>query len=377
MPKRVLLLATLETKREEIGFLQCALEAHGLKVEVVDVSLGSSGAVWDRSESKIEAIDAVGTRIGREVAQMLDGTIGAVAGLGGGTGSEIVLRVMKGLPFSFPKLLISTLPFDPRGAVADNSIFLIPTMVDIAGLNDELRRVFTSSAAMIAGLCKRSANDVGAEQRSVALTALGATAGAAEAVMANLRALGEEVMVFHANGFGGAAFTRFARVGAYKAVIDLTCHELTRLLFAGDHVPMRSRFTSAGDLPRVVLPGGLNFLGLGPLDTLPPQYRSRPHYRHSGYFTHVKLTEAEMTQAAEALSRDLNSASAPVHVVVPMGGFSHRDCPGGEIEDPALRQACLEVLSARAGNYTIDSTPHHINARETAAKVIESLQPLL
>ena len=376
MPAKVLLLATLETKREEAGFLREMLETHGLDVRIVDVSLGSGSAVRDRSETKAEAIEAVGARVGSDLAEMLDGTVHVVAGIGGGTGSEVILRAMKELPFSFPKILVSTLPFDPRAAVADNSVILVPTLVDIAGLNTEIRRVFITTAAMIAGLSKALAVDV-ANARSIALTALGATSGAADAIMSGLRAVGEETTVFHANGFGGAAFTRFAEAGAFKAVIDLTCHELTRLLFVGDHAPMPSRFTCAGHLPRAVLPGGLNFLGLGDLDSVPPQYRSRPHYRHSGYFTHVKLTETEMIQAAEALSCDLNDSRAQVHVIVPMGGFSHRDCPGGDIEDPSLRRICLDVLSARAGSYTVDAVPHHINAPETAARVIETLRPHL
>jgi hypothetical protein len=39
---------------------------------------------------------------------------------------------------------------------------------------------------------------------------------------------------------------------------------------------MPTRFTAGGDLPRVVLPGGLNFLGLGALDaTRPSCWRGR------------------------------------------------------------------------------------------------------
>jgi uncharacterized protein (UPF0261 family) len=56
-----------------------------------------------------------------------------VVGLGGGTGGEIILRAMHALPFDFPKILITTLPFDPRAALADNAITLVPTLVDVAG----------------------------------------------------------------------------------------------------------------------------------------------------------------------------------------------------------------------------------------------------
>ncbi len=372
MQATVILLATLETKREEIAFLQTALRGHGLLSVVIDVSLGSGGEVWD-GDRKTRAIEETGLRVGTEVFGMLGEPVRAVIGLGGGTGGEIILRVMQALPFTFPKLLITTLPFDPRGPLADNSIIIMPTLADIAGLNPALRQVFTASAAMIAGLCRVDPVDI-TETPTIGITALGATGGAAGALVAGFREIGEETTVFHANGYGGAAFARFAEAGAFKAVVDLTCHELTRWLIAGAHVPMPNRFSAAGHLPRVVLPGGMNFLGLGALDTVPGRYLDRPHYQHSCLFTHVKLTHAEMGRAVKSLASDLNAATAPVHVIVPMGGFSHHDCPGGEIEDADLRQVCLDEFAEHARHYTVQPIPHHINAPETAACVIEAMK---
>ena len=157
----------------------------------------------------------------------------------------------------------------------------------------------------------------------------------------------------------------------------MTCHELTRWLFAGAHVPMPTRFSAAGHLPQVVLPGALNFLGLGEIGLVAEPYLQRPHYRHSGFFTHVKLTEAEMKTAAETLAGHLNKAEAAAHVIVPMGGFSHQDCPGGAIEDSRLREICRDMLSANAKHYSVETVPHHINAPQTAGRAIEWLKPHL
>lgn len=377
MPSTVVLLATLETKNEELAFLKSALTEHGISVRVVDVSLGSGGSVWESAE-KLRAMEEVGARVGAELDAALDESIAAVVGIGGGTGGEIILRVMRALPFAFPKMLITTLPFDPRIALADNSIILVPTLADIAGLNATLRQVLTTSAALIAGLCGQQAQQPHvSENPSVGITALGATEGASSALVGALDAIGEESTVFHANGYGGAAFARFAECGAFKAVIDMTCHELTRWRFAGAHVPMPTRFSAASHLPQVVLPGCLNFIGLGEIGLVPEHYLDRPHYRHSGFFTHVKLTEDEMAEAAGELAGYLNAATAPVHVVIPMGGFSHQDRPGGAIEDTALRQICLDVLSDRSRGYSVDTIPQHINDPETAERVIGLLKPHL
>jgi uncharacterized protein (UPF0261 family) len=372
---RAVLLATLETKAEEAVYLTSALADHGVETRVVDVSLGAGDRILDGAD-KVRAIETVAARAGADVTAQLKDGVQTIVGLGGGTGGEIILRAMQALPFDVPKLLVTTLPFDPRAAVADNSIVLVPTLADIAGLNPTLRQVFTQSAAMVAGLCRVPRSDRAATP-SIGVTALGATGAAAEALVAGLRDIGEETTVFHANGYGGAAFARFAAAGAFKAVIDMTCHELNRWLFEGAHVPMPTRFTAAAHLPQVVLPGALNFLGLGALSTLQPAHLDRPHYRHSGFFTHVKLTTDEMALAAETLAGHLNAATGPVQVFVPMGGFSHRDCPGGEIEDPELRQTCLDVLTAQARHYTVQPIPFHINAPETAAQVIAALRPHL
>ena len=373
MRDQVLLLATLETKREEVAFLTQALSAQGLATTIVDVSLGSHGRCWD-GQRKIRAIEQTGARLGDTVSAMLQDNVGAVIGLGGGTGGEIILRVMQALPFDFPKLLITTLPFDPRAALADNAITLVPTLVDIAGLNPTLRQVFTTTASMVAGLCQAPVADR-TQQRTIGITALGATGGAAEGLVAGFSALGEESTVFHANGYGGAAFARFAETGRFKAVVDMTVHEINRWLFSGAHVPMPTRFSAGEALPRIVLPGGLNFLGLGAIDSVAPVLLARAHYQHTGQFTHVKLTDAQMVTAATALAGYLNALAGPVHVIVPMGGFSHRDSPGGEIEDPGLREICLKVLGSAAKSFSVEAISDHINAPGTSARVVAALRP--
>jgi uncharacterized protein (UPF0261 family) len=179
--------------------------------------------------------------------------------------------------------------------------------------------------------------------------------------------------IFHANGYGGAALVRFVREGEAAGVIDLNVHELGRMRLAGVSVPMPDRFTVAGGLPRIVLPGALNFLGLGAIDTLSPDQRTRPHYRHTGHFTHVQLTEPEMAAQAAALAEALNMATGPTHVLVPMGGFSHEDRPGGAIEAPRLREIAAEVLATLARAFTVERLPSHINTPETGTAAVTAL----
>jgi uncharacterized protein (UPF0261 family) len=301
-----------------------------------------------------------------------------VIAIGGGTGGEIALQILRGLPITFPKIMVTTLPFDPRIAVADNSIILVPTLADVSGMNTMLRECLENTALMTAGLCRKTRKgELTNVAKSVGITGLGATDGAIKPLIRAFADMGRETTVFHANGYGGAAFARFAMQDAFDAIIDLTPHELTRLHIAGVHAAMPHRFSAGADLPRIVLPGALNFIGLGQKSLVPDQYLDRPHYEHSGFFTHVKLTQEEMIKVSTILAGHLNALTGPCRVIVPMGGFSHQDREGGPIEDASLRQVCLDTLTSHL-NDSIVVTPidAHIAAPVVTQTILTSLAEL-
>lgn len=366
---RALLIGTLETKEEALRSMQSALEHHGLQVEIVDVSLRIQGRHLSGAE-KLKLMETRAKEAAKHIAACCSDFDVAV-GIGGGTGSEIVVGALKGLPATYRKMLITTLASDPRPALADSAITLVPTLCDIEGMNSMLEQVFRNAAAMVAGLAQ--AEKIETDERSViAITSLGATGQAASRITKSLRQLGYEACLFHSNGYGGAAYARFLSEGRATGTIDLNVHELGRVRLAGAHIPMPNRFSAGNSVPRVVLPGALNFLGLGALQTVPQEYRERPHYRHTEDFTHVKLTADEMAAQAQALADALNQSEAFCSVLIPMGGFSHEDRPGGALEDKALREIAADTLSRAAKRYRAHRLPHHINDPETAeAAVLE------
>lgn len=372
MNETVALLGTCETKAEEMSALSEALARQGLAILPFDLSLASGGAVLPGEEK----LRRMATKVGDVSAAITRAVPAAVLAIGGGTGSEMALRVLKSLPPGLPKFLITTLPFDPRAALADTDVTLIPTLCDIQGMNAPLRRIFSRSAAMVAGAV-RATPEPGGQKTSVAVSLLGVTQQAGAGILRRLREAGLETAAFHANGFGGAALVRYAAEGAFSGVIDMTVNEIVRMHVAGAHVPMPDRFTCAADLPRVILPGTLNFLDGGILEQMPAEWRARPHYRQSGYFTHVKLTEAEITRATRALAADLNRSTAPCELLLPMGGFSSEDRPGGAIEDAGLRACAAEIFEAEARAYSVTRLPHHLNDPETAAEAVSRLLPHL
>lgn len=371
---RVLVLATLSTKSEETTYFLQQLQNHSVTGVQVDLSLDTAGKIVDGPD-KLSAMNAAALQASEAASIALEEGVQAVIGLGGGTGGEIALQVLRNLPISLPKVLITTLPFDPRIAVADSSVILVPTLVDLCGLNATLRGVLANAAALTAGLCK-TRSELGSDmgRTSVGVTSLGATEGAVSPLVARLKTHGQESTVFHANGFGGAAFSRFIDHGAFHAIVDLTPHELTRLHIAGAHAPMPNRFSAGSDLTRVVLPGALNFVGLGKRSTLPQHYLSREHYEHSGYFTHAKLTQAEMQLVAKLLSKSLNQHKGDVTLIVPMGGFSHQDRPQGAIEDEGLRQVFLDTVGENINpKVQVQVLPQHISDPGVTDVILDAL----
>lgn len=376
-PPSILLLATMATKTEEATYFAARLTERGVQVDTLDISLQTDGISLNGRE-KIAAMEASVQVAVQQITLRVGSGINAVAGIGGGTGGEIILRALKALPMTFPKLLISTLAFDPRIAVADNSIVLVPTLSDICGLNATLREVLENAAAMTAGLCTMQRQSVSCvETPSVGITSLGVTEKAVLPILDVARARGHETTVFHANGYGGAAFARFADRGAFHTIIDLTPHEMTRLLVAGAHVDMPNRFIAAPDLPRIVLPGGLNFVGLGEIGLVPQRFLERPHYEHSGLFTHAKLLPDEMERVATQLATDLNACTGLRTMIVPMGGFSSQDRPGGMIEDCALRGVFLESVRANlSDDVTLIVLDDHLFDPKVTAEVARSFDCL-
>lgn len=368
----VALLGTIETKAEELTALAEAFANEGLTSHTIDLSLGACGAILP-GEAKLARMAA---QVDAAAAAIAAAAPSAVVALGGGTGSEMALRIMRDLPLALPRFMITTLPFDPRAALADSPVTLIPTLCDIQGMNASLRQIFARTAAMVAGALRAGAAP-GITRPSVAVSLLGVTQQAGEAVLARLRTAGQETTAFHANGFGGAAFVRFATAGMLSGAVDMTVNEIVRMHVAGAHVPMPERFRCAARLPRVVLPGALNFLDGGIAAQMPDAWTARPHYRQSSYFTHVKLTPEEIARAAGALADDLNASTAPCEVLLPMSGFSSEDRSGGAIEDAALREVAAEVFEAKARAFGVTRLPFHINAPETARAAVSRLLPHL
>ena len=164
----IALLGTFETKAEELLDLESALVAEGLDVTRMDLSLESGGTVM-AADAKLARMRDRAERVAKTVSGNMPA---AVVGVGGGTGSEMVLQAMQPLPLDLPKFLVTTLPFDPRGNLADCPVTLIPSPCDIQGMNSTLRQIFARTAAMVASVVDERIRRID-RRKAIAVSLLG------------------------------------------------------------------------------------------------------------------------------------------------------------------------------------------------------------
>ena len=373
-----LLLATLDTKAAETEFLAKRIESNGLQCRIVDASLQCGEELSGRD--KLTAMQKASATSFDEIENSPSGNAPAVAvGIGGGTGTQICASVLEKLPSGIPKLLVTTMAQDPRAFAAETGIILIPTVVDLSGLNAFVRDALCRAATVAASLAKATDQPSEARQgRTIAVTGLGVTSKGVEFVTRKLAERGHEPVVFHANGYGGNALQAKAAAGEFDAVVDFTIHEAAALLLNRSSVVRQNRIRSYSNCPCVVLPGGANFFTEECLNGLSSKSRRRPHYRHSPAFAHVALTTAEMRRLGKLLGTELAMRRAATAVVLPMGGFSSEDTPGGAIENPDGRAAFRDALRSSLGNKAeFIEIANHINDEETASVAVDALQRML
>jgi uncharacterized protein (UPF0261 family) len=388
---RILLIGTLDTKGPEIGYVRDRLIALGARPIVIDSGILGSPLgirpdvgrqdVAAAAGYSIDAVRGAGSR-GAAVAIMSEGLrqlcsdlwqAGQAEGalcLGGAEGALLGAAAMQTLPLGVPKVIVTPCASGRRRFapfVGESDVTLMHSVVDIIGLNSMARSVFDNAAAAVVGMARvggahrPGAADADARPR-IGVTMLGNTTPGVMRLRTVLERAGYESVVFHANGVGGALMERSAVGGGFTGVVDYTLAEVSNTLMDGILAAPADRLRICGEsaLPRVVVPGGVDFFNQ-PVP-LPSQWRDRQSYHHNPTSTLVRLLPDEMRAVGEIVADRLNEARGPVRVVVPTRGFSLNDVPGGRLWHPEADAAFVDALTAtlRSG-IPVDLVPTHVN----------------
>ncbi len=415
--KTVLLIGTLDTKGHEIAYLRDRVRALGLGALVLDSGilgepLGCEADIGRAEVARaagydIDELRTIGTR-GAAVERMVEGVqrlatelcaagkFDAMICLGGAEGSVLGAAAARVLPIGMPKIIVSPIASGQRRFgpfMGTRDVLVMHSIIDILGINPISTTIFDNAAAAIWGMLQhghqldlrlgdRETGKPGNESdfgnlRYVAVTMLGNTTKGVMIVKDLLAEHGYEAVIFHSNGVGGPAMEELIAQGLFAGVIDYTTDELADPLLGGYHAaPRRLEQAGAQGLPQVVVPGCVDFAVFGPRHAVPEALRDRPAYYHNPEFTLVRLNRDEMAQVGATMARKLSAARGPVIVLVPLGGLSIPNVPGGAFYDPQADAVFRDAL--RTGLRTdipIREIDAHINdaafARATAEAFLE------
>ena len=401
IPKTIALIGTFDTKGEEFSFLRERIENAGLRTMMIDVGvLGSPTFAADISQAEVAAAaneDLVALQKekdrGRSVTAMArgatvilarlqgQGVIHGVASLGGSAGTAIATAAMRALPYGFPKLMVSTVAAgDTKPYVGTKDICMMPSVLDISGLNYVSRRILSNAAGAICGMVTAEPARASDDKPLIAATMFGVTTPCVTAARRILEKKGYAVLVFHATGTGGQAMEQLIADGAITAVLDLTTTELADELIGGVMSAGPDRLEAAGrrGIPQLVCPGAIDMVNFGPVDTVPAQFRTRQLYVHNPTVTLMRTTPEECAEIGHITATRLNRAGGLVTVLIPLQGVSAIDKPGGPFYSPealdSYRRALKATLSSQIKLVELDA---HINderfAHAAAELLLESL----
>ncbi|HET6743660.1 MAG TPA: Tm-1-like ATP-binding domain-containing protein, partial [Kribbella sp.] len=363
----VVLLGTLDTKAEEYAFVRDRLTAAGLAVLVVDAGvLGSAGLAADVDRSSVaaaggadlDALRAANDR-GAAVTAMAAGATavvrrlydegrcdGALA-LGGTGGTSIAAAAFRELPLGVPKVIVSTAASgDTSAYVRETDLVLMPSVVDVAGVNRLSARILANAAAAVAGMVLAQPVQTVADVPLLAASMFGVTTTAVNSARARLTELGYEVLVFHMTGVGGRTLESLAASGQLAGVLDLTTTELADELVGGVFSAGAGRLTAAGQagIPQVVSVGALDMVNFGPLETVPEKFLDRNLFVHNPTWTLMRTTPEECAELGRRLATRLNSSTGPVALLLPLRGVSAIAVEGGVFHDPAADAALFGAI---------------------------------
>lgn len=301
--------------------------------------------------------------------------------MGGGGGTYIALSAMQGIPLGIPKLCLSTVATkDLSRQTGNKDITLMPSIVDVAGLNSISRLLIRQAAAAICAMSNVEDTKEATTKGSIAISMFGNTSPCVDQCSELLREQGYEVLAFHATGVGGRAMEALIREGVFDAVLDVTTTELADDLCGGICSAGPERLTAAADMgiPQVVVPGCLDMVNFAQLDTVPEQYRDRHLYSWAPDVTLLRTNDEENRILGERLATKLNRSSAAVRVLLPAKGISQVDAEGGVFFDPAADQALFDAIRQHLNTaIPVKEVDAHINDHEFSRELVATLLDML
>lgn len=399
--KTIVVLATLDTKGHEAQYLREQIASFGDNALIVDTGvIGTPAAKADITREQVA--DAGGTPLAtllqhpdREVAapvmaagatrlvrQLVEaGKVHGIVAMGGTQGTTLATKVMRALPYGFPKVMVSTMASGNVGPWVDiKDITMMFSVTDILGLNRVSRKILANAAGAVCGMANVSVSMQQSDKLLVGVTTVGITTQGAMKAVEVLEAAGYETIVFHAIGPGGRAMEQMMREGIIGAVLDYSTievsNEMHHALLAGGP----DRLSTAGKLglPQVICPGAIEVLVWNEPETVPARYNGRTLIRHSPQITDVRLNAEEMAEVGREVARRLQTTTDEAVFLIPTAGYDSYAVAGEGFHDPESDAAFVRELKAGlSAAIRVEERATHIDDPAFATEAAQTLISLI
>ncbi len=404
MQKTICLIGALDSKGQEYAFVREHILRRGHRVLTVNTGVLGSTDLFP--------VDVEGDRVARlgggnleqlrkkkdlgEAMQVMcagaavtikslydEGKFDGIIGMGGTGGTTVVTSAMRALPVGVPKVCLSTVASgDVSAYVGTKDVTMIPSIVDVAGINRISRIVFSRAAGAICGMVETDIPGVREEKPVIAASMFGNTTPCVNACVKELSQKGYEVLVFHATGTGGRIMESLVTEGLVDAVLDITTTEWADTICGGVFDAGSERLDAPGrmGIPQLIVPGCVDMANFGAPDTVPAKYREakRTFYQWNPSVTLMRTNVEENKKMGKIFAGKANAAKAPVAFLIPLRGVSMLDADGQPFWDPEADRAMFAAIRSNVQKgIPVVEMNNNINDPEFAARAVEIMLDLI
>ena len=365
MTKTIAVIGALDTKGEEFLFVKKEIEKRGHSTLVINVGIvkkpgfepdvpadevaeagGSSLATLKEKSDRGLAIETMSKGIAKVIVHLhTTDRIQAVISMGGSAGTEIGTAAMRALPLGVPKVMVSTLASgDTKPYVGTRDIVMVPSIVDVAGINRISARAYANAVGAVIGMVETPAPDI-LEKPLLAASMFGNTTPVVNRCRSIMENNGYEVLIFHQVGIPETLESLVAD-GYISGVLDITTTEWADQVTGGvlPGGPNRYDIVSQKGIPQVIAPGCVDMANFWARDTVPIKYDNRRFYQWAPNVTLMRTTPEENTEIGRFLAEKANMSSGPVAFFLPLQGVSMMDAPDKEFWLPEANQALFDAI---------------------------------
>lgn len=402
MKPHIALVGCFDSKGPEYAFLRDAILTQGTRVFAINTGILGTTTLFPVDVEAAEVVAAGGANLaalrqkqnrGVAMKAAADGAarllpqlikthqLSGVIGMGGTGGTSIVTAAMQALPIGFPKLCISTAASGNVAAyVGTKDVTMMPSIVDVAGINRISRLVLTRAAGAICGMASVPIESSDADRPIITASMFGNTTACVNACAETLTKHGYEILVFHATGSGGRTMESLVADGLVDAVLDLTTTEWADTIAGGVFDAGEDRLSAPGrrGVPHLISNGCIDMVNFGPRATVPSHYSDRKFYEWNPSVTLMRTNVEENRKMGRIFAEKANAAQGPVAFLLAQRGVSILDGDGQLFCDRAADAAFAEELKKHLKpSIPVVELDVNINDPAFSAKAVEMLMALI